>query len=90
MNRNAQQLPEQATTLRDAALLFSFDQDTSMNAHNLDKIFRPRSVAVIGASSRIGSVGNTVLRNLVDGQFSGDVYPVNPKYKFVEDFQCFG
>ncbi|MEP1646919.1 acetate--CoA ligase family protein, partial [Rhodopirellula bahusiensis] len=61
-----------------------------MNAHNLDKIFRPRSVAVIGASSRIGSVGNTVLRNLVDGQFSGDVYPVNPKYKFVEDFQCFG
>ncbi|MHC4340122.1 MAG: CoA-binding protein, partial [Planctomycetota bacterium] len=44
----------------------------------LDRLFRPRSVAVIGASRREGSIGREVLRNLVDGGFAGKVFPVNP------------
>ena len=45
----------------------------------LDFIFKPRSIAVVGASSRPGSVGNDILRNLLFAGFCGTVYPVNPK-----------
>ncbi len=47
----------------------------------LMRFFRPRSVAVIGASTKPGKVGNAVLRNLIDGGFKGKIYPVNPKAK---------
>lgn len=46
---------------------------------SLDTIFTPRSVAVIGASERSGSVGCTVLTNLTGSPFGGPVWPVNPK-----------
>ncbi len=45
----------------------------------LDAIFAPSSVAVIGATDRPGTVGRTVLENLVRGNFRGKVYAVNPK-----------
>ncbi|BAZ39627.1 GCN5-related N-acetyltransferase [Calothrix sp. NIES-4101] len=45
----------------------------------LDAIFTPKSVAVIGASEKTGSVGRTVLWNLISNPFGGTVYPVNPK-----------
>ena len=45
----------------------------------LDAILRPRSIAVVGASTRKGSIGNAVLRHLIEGGFTGPVYPVNPK-----------
>ena len=45
----------------------------------LDAIFSPRSVAVVGATEKAGSVGRTVLRNLISNPFGGTVYPVNPK-----------
>jgi acetyl coenzyme A synthetase (ADP forming)-like protein len=44
----------------------------------LDAFFAPKSVAVVGASTRETSVGHAILRNLLDG-YNGDVYPVNPK-----------
>ena len=44
----------------------------------LDAIFRPRSVAVIGATEKPGSVGRTILWNLLSSPFGGTVYPVNP------------
>ncbi len=47
--------------------------------HPLDCIFRPRSVAVIGASEREGSVGRTLLWNLIRSPFGGPVFPVNPQ-----------
>src|SRR5579875_3534766 len=46
---------------------------------SLVPIFTPKSVAVIGASERAGSVGCTVLSNLVASPFGGPVWPVNPK-----------
>jgi acetyltransferase len=44
----------------------------------LDAIFHPRSVAVIGATEKEGSVGRTILWNLLSSPFGGTVYPVNP------------
>lgn len=49
----------------------------------LDGIFRPKSVAVIGASRREGSIGRQVVANLIAGGFQGPVYPVNPKAEVV-------
>ena len=45
----------------------------------LDAIFAPRAVAVIGATEKAGSVGRTILWNLISNPFGGTVYPVNPK-----------
>jgi acetyltransferase len=45
----------------------------------LDAIFRPRSVAVVGASETAGSVGRAVLWNLISNPFGGAVFPVNAK-----------
>jgi len=49
----------------------------------LDAFFRPRSVAVIGATEREGSVGRTTFANLINSSFGGSVYPVNPKHPVV-------
>jgi acetyltransferase len=51
-----------------------------MSVRNLRQLFAPKSVALVGASERPGSVGATVLRNLLEGGFKGALYPVNPKY----------
>lgn len=45
----------------------------------IDRLLRPKSVAVIGASDRHGALGCTLLNNLVQYEFAGDIYPVNPK-----------
>ena len=47
--------------------------------HALDAIFKPRSVAVIGATDKPGSVGRTLLWNLIRSPFGGTIFPVNPK-----------
>ncbi|MBE2185116.1 MAG: bifunctional acetate--CoA ligase family protein/GNAT family N-acetyltransferase [Anaerolineae bacterium] len=51
---------------------------SSTRPTGLDAIFAPRSVAVIGATERVGSVGRTILWNLISSPFGGTVYPVNP------------
>ena len=48
-------------------------------SHPLDPLFAPRSVAVIGATERMGSVGRSVLWNLLSSPFGGTVFPVNSK-----------
>ncbi|KAF3362151.1 putative protein YfiQ [Chlamydiales bacterium STE3] len=54
----------------------------------LDAIFQPKSVALIGAKDDLGSVGCTILANLVDGRFGGKIYPVNPKRNTVLGLKC--
>ena len=46
---------------------------------SLQPIFSPKTVAVIGATEKAGSVGRTVVWNLISSPFGGTVYPVNPK-----------
>ncbi len=50
-----------------------------VSGQTLDAFFRPRNVAVIGATERPGSVGRTILWNLISSPFGGAVLPVNPK-----------
>jgi acyl-CoA synthetase (NDP forming) len=45
----------------------------------MNRIFHPRSVAVIGASAEDGKIGNSVMKNLINGGYAGAIYPVHPK-----------
>ena len=56
---------------------------------NLDKIFNPKTIAVIGASDRDGSVGNALLENLINSNYNGTVYPVNTKRSHVHAIKAF-
>jgi acetyltransferase len=60
-----------------------------MSTYRLDTLFSPRSVAVVGASPRPGSLGLTFLKNLIQGGFAGALYPVNPHHRQIEDRPCF-
>jgi acetyltransferase len=52
-----------------------------MSVENLDKIFQPKSIAVVGASERKGSVGAALMHNLIKRGFSGEIFPINPNHK---------
>jgi acetyltransferase len=54
----------------------------------LDPLFLPHSVAVIGAKDDQGSVGSTIMQNLKNGGFGGQIYPVNPKRAEVWGLPC--
>lgn len=54
-----------------------------MSTRNLEHLFRPKSIAVIGASDRAGSVGATLIRNVIAGGFSGPIYAVNPSHLMI-------
>ena len=49
----------------------------------LDVFFEPKTVALIGATETVGSVGRTILKNLIASPFGGTVYPVNPKHRSI-------
>ena len=51
----------------------------SFTVKDLSKVFRPNSVAVIGASANPDKIGFQILQNVIDGGFPGKIYPVNPK-----------
>ena len=50
-----------------------------MSAHYLNPLFKPQSIAVFGASDRVGSVGAVVFENLRTSGFAGKLFPINPK-----------
>jgi acetyl coenzyme A synthetase (ADP forming)-like protein len=54
------------------------ERERTAAAQSVRRLLAPRTVAVIGASRRRGSIGHRVLRNLLEGEFAGPVYPVNP------------
>ncbi|MDY0296912.1 MAG: bifunctional acetate--CoA ligase family protein/GNAT family N-acetyltransferase [Acidobacteriota bacterium] len=60
-----------------------------MNVHNLDCIFKPERIALVGVSTNPNSVGGKVLTNLVGSGFRGVVYPVNPRHEAVMAMPCF-
>jgi acetyl coenzyme A synthetase (ADP forming)-like protein len=57
--------------------------------HPLDSIFKPQAIAVVGASRRPGSIGREVLHNLIEFNFHGKVFPVNPKADFIHSIKAF-
>jgi len=57
--------------------------------NNLQYIFRPESVAVIGASAKKGTIGREILHNLIINEFNGKVFPVNPNYDVIHSIKCY-
>lgn len=62
-----------------------------LNIHtpSLHSIFYPSSIAVVGATDKEGSVGNTLLKNLLLSKFAGDIFPVNPKRTTILNRDCY-
>ncbi len=71
---------------------FRPDEKSVVTAMN--RIMKPKAVAVVGASSEAGKIGNSVMKNLINGGYQGKIYPIHPKdaeilgykaYKSVKD-----
>jgi len=60
-----------------------------MSIRNLDKMFRPRSIAVFGASDKAKSVGSALMTNLLRAGFSGPILPVNPRTAAVHGIMAY-
>ncbi|MBI4775836.1 MAG: acetate--CoA ligase family protein [Deltaproteobacteria bacterium] len=60
-----------------------------MHADRLKPIFAPQSIAVIGATNRPGSVGRAVMENLIHGNFTGGIYPVNKDSRFIHSIRTY-
>ena len=60
-----------------------------MGPHYLTNLFKPKSIAVFGASERPESVGGNALHNLLTAGFKGDIYPINPKHQQVQNQACY-
>ena len=59
-----------------------------MSTQRLDRLLSPRTIALVGASPRVGSLGNAVLRNLRGGGFSGPLHLVNPRHREIDGLPC--
>ncbi len=62
---------------------------SSPNASKLEAIFKPKSIAVVGASTRPGTVGSDLLANLIKDKFTGPIYPINPKAEEIQGLKCY-
>ncbi len=60
-----------------------------MSAINLDKMFHPKSIAVVGASQRNGSIGPDLMQNLIQGGYPGEIYPINPNSKTIWELPAY-
>ena len=56
---------------------------------NLDHLLAPKTIAIVGASTKPNSFGLAILEMLTNGKFSGNIYPINPKYKKYKNFAFF-
>lgn len=56
---------------------------------NLEKLFFPDSLAVVGATGQKGKLGYNVLHNLTQHGYEGEIYPVNPKYDEIQGLKAF-
>ena len=89
MKRHPQAAGDEKTGLSLLTLSGQEERVSIMSVHNLDKLFHPQSVAVIGAGERAGSAGASIMKNLLTGGFSGEVYSVNPGHKKMWDRQAY-
>ncbi|MEV8608277.1 acetate--CoA ligase family protein [Amycolatopsis sp. NPDC051373] len=56
---------------------------------SMNRIMKPAAVAVIGASAEAGKIGNSVMKNLVNGGYAGEIYPINPKASEILDRKAY-
>jgi acetyl coenzyme A synthetase (ADP forming)-like protein len=55
----------------------------------MNRIMQPRSVAVIGASNEEGKIGNSVMKNLINGGYRGQIYPIHPKADEIMGYKAY-
>jgi acetyltransferase len=60
-----------------------------MANRDISFFFNPKSIAVIGASEKEGKVGNTVLNNIINSGYVGNIYPINPKAGEIYNLPCY-
>ncbi|RJF97031.1 CoA-binding protein [Noviherbaspirillum cavernae] len=56
---------------------------------SMNRIMQPQSVAVIGASSEDGKIGNSVMKNLINGGYKGNIYPIHPKAEEILGYKAY-
>lgn len=57
--------------------------------HHFDKLFSPRSIAVIGAAGDPSAIGGQPIKHLLDHGYAGRIYPINPKYSEIAGLTCY-
>ena len=60
-----------------------------LDRHYLTPLFEPATVAIIGASTRAGSIGAVLIQNMLASRYSGVLYAVNPKQSSIQGVPCF-
>jgi acetyltransferase len=74
-------------------LTFNIKEESSnefiQKISNLEVMFNPKSIAVVGASRREGSIGRAILKNIIDFGYEGTVYPINPNAESVNSIKCY-
>ncbi|TXT61324.1 MAG: Acetate--CoA ligase [ADP-forming] I [Promethearchaeota archaeon] len=60
-----------------------------MPQSDISYFFNPKSIAIIGASDTEGKVGNTVLKNIINSGYKGELYPINPGHKTILDLKAY-
>jgi acetyl coenzyme A synthetase (ADP forming)-like protein len=80
----------------DVRIVVDFDYKPREASHKhedivaaMNRIMRPEAVAVIGASSESGKIGNSVMKNLINGGYKGDIYPIHPKAEEVMGYKAY-
>ena len=63
--------------------------DDALIVQQMNRIMRPRAVAVIGASNEAGKIGNSVMRNLINGGYQGAIYPIHPSADSILDRKAY-
>jgi len=56
---------------------------------SLDAVFRPRGIAVVGVGRQPTQIGHLILNNLIQAQYTGPVYPINPRAEVVRSMHCY-
>ena len=63
--------------------------DEALIVQQMNRIMRPNAVAVIGASAETGKIGNSVMRNLINGGYQGAIYPIHPTAESILDRKAY-
>ena len=63
--------------------------DDALIVQQMNRIMRPNAVAVIGASAEVGKIGNSVMRNLINGGYQGTIYPIHPSAASILDRKAY-
>ncbi|MGC5340711.1 CoA-binding protein, partial [Escherichia coli] len=55
----------------------------------MKRIMMPKAIAVIGASAEDGKIGNSVMKNLINGGYKGEIYPIHPKASEILGYKAY-